>query len=64
MRLLLRKIGFVSFFGACAIATAQPRPGSTIPAFSLPDQHGNLTTLKKISGSNGAMLVFHRSADW
>jgi peroxiredoxin len=41
-----------------------PDPGEKIPEFALPDQSGALRTLKDLAGSNGLLLVFHRSADW
>ncbi len=45
-------------------ATLGPRVGQTVPGFTLPDQHGAATSLKSILGTNGALLVFSRSADW
>jgi hypothetical protein len=41
-----------------------PDPGQRIPAFTLPDQRGALRSLSNLSGPNGLLLVFHRSADW
>ncbi len=41
-----------------------PQVGDTVPEFNLPDQSGQMRTLESIQGSNGAMLLFHRSADW
>ncbi|MDA1093034.1 MAG: hypothetical protein O3A25_07170 [Acidobacteria bacterium] len=41
-----------------------PQVGDIVPAFSLPDQTGQMQTLESIMGPNGAMLVFSRSADW
>ncbi len=38
--------------------------GERVPDFSLPDQHGRIHTLESIMGPNGAMVLFHRSADW
>ena len=49
--------------GHAAMKTG-PAVGERIPAFSLPDQNGQVETLKTISGPKGAMLVFFRSADW
>ena len=34
------------------------------PAFSLPDQFGNIQTLDTLKGKNGTVLLFFRSADW
>jgi len=41
-----------------------PQVGEQVPDFSLPDQNGVLQNLDSIMGPNGAMLLFHRSADW
>jgi len=41
-----------------------PQVGERVPDFSLPDQNGELLTLNSIMGPKGAMLLFHRSADW
>lgn len=41
-----------------------PDPGSTIPAFSALDQHGQEQSLETLRGPNGLLLLFHRSADW
>ncbi len=38
--------------------------GEHVPDFNLPDQHGRPQTLDSIMGPNGAMLLFHRSANW
>ena len=41
-----------------------PEIGERIPDFSAYDQNGNLVSLGDVMGPNGAMVVFHRSADW
>lgn len=41
-----------------------PEPGERIPGFDLPDQHGAMRSLLNLTGANGLLLVFHRSADW
>ena len=41
-----------------------PEIGEPIPDFSAYDQNGNLVGLSDVMGPNGAMVVFHRSADW
>lgn len=46
------------------VATFGPQVGEQVPAFSLSDQNGQIQTLDSIKGSNGTMLLFHRSADW
>ncbi len=46
------------------VASLGPQIGEQVPDFSLPDQNGTVRTLDDIMGPNGAMLLFHRSADW
>ena len=46
------------------VASLGPQVGEQVPEFSLPDQNGEMRTLESISGPRGAMLLFHRSADW
>ena len=44
--------------------TTGPEPGQHVPDFTLPDQNGVLRSLKNLTGNNGLLLVFHRSAGW
>ena len=44
--------------------TTGPEPGESIPDFVLPDQSGDVRSLANLSGPQGLLLVFHRSADW
>lgn len=76
----LRTAAFGGMLAALAIgfptlATAQerqpidvhalgPQVGDTVPDFRLPDQNGQIRNLASILGPNGAILLFHRSADW
>ncbi len=46
------------------VASLGPQLGERVPSFSLPDQNGRIQTLESVLGPNGAMLLFHRSADW
>ena len=46
------------------VSSLGPQVGEKIPDFALPDQYGRTRTLDTIMGERGAMLVFHRSADW
>ena len=46
------------------VASLGPQVGEQVPAFSLPDQNGRIRTLDSVLGRNGAILLFHRSADW
>ena len=68
---------FVGIVAMCLSATADaqtiapvdvsalgPQVGETVPDFALPDQTGAVRTLDSIMGERGAMVVFHRSADW
>jgi hypothetical protein len=41
-----------------------PEPGERIPDFSLPDQNGVVHSLANLTGPNGLLLAFYRSADW
>jgi hypothetical protein len=44
--------------------TTGPEPGAQIPDFALTDANGVLRSLTDLTGPNGLLLVFHRSADW
>ena len=44
--------------------TIGPRVGTRVPEFSGVDQFGKTQSLDRVLGSEGAMLVFFRSADW
>ena len=46
------------------VSTLGPQVGEHVPEFSLPDQNGKLWTRDSIMGPDGAMILFHRSADW
>jgi len=56
-------IAVVLLAAAVTIQTG-PDVGRKIPGFEAQDQNGKTQTLASISGPNGAMLVFYRSADW
>lgn len=58
---LLSKLVYLITLSACAQGI---QTGDRIPAFSLPDQNGKLQTFESLRGPKGAMIVFHRSADW
>jgi hypothetical protein len=49
---------------AISVAELGPQVGELIPEFQLPDQNGRVWTRDSIMGSNGALVLFHRSADW
>ena len=46
------------------VSVLGPQVGEIVPAFSLPDQNGEIWTRDSIMGPSGAMLVFIRSAEW
>jgi hypothetical protein len=46
------------------VASLGPQVGESVPDFTLPDQSGQERTLQSILGPKGAVLLFHRSADW
>ena len=41
-----------------------PKIGERIPDFTALDRNGVLVGFDDIKGPNGAMILFHRSADW
>ena len=46
------------------VSALGPQVGELIPEFHLPDQNGRVWTRDSIMGPNGALVLFHRSADW
>ena len=46
------------------VSNLGPQIGDQVPEFQLSDQFGELQNLESIMGPNGAMILFHRSADW
>ena len=46
------------------VADLGPQVGEQVPNFELTDQFGDAHDLESVMGPNGAMLLFHRSADW
>jgi hypothetical protein len=59
-------IGAAAQTPAPTVDTARigPPVGSRVPPIAGVDQFGRSQTLESVSGPNGAMLVFFRSADW
>src|ERR1700687_5151700 len=41
-----------------------PEIGAKVPDFTLPDQSGRSRSLHDLTGPNGLLLLFSRSADW
>jgi hypothetical protein len=50
-------------FSAEQIKTG-PDIGSKAPEFEALDQNGHVQSLRSLSGPNGMILIFYRSADW
>lgn len=48
---------------ASAIKTG-PEVGTRIPEFAARDQTGELRTFEDLTGPEGLLLLFHRTADW
>ena len=46
------------------VSNLGPKIGDQVPDFQLSDQFGELQNLESIMGPNGAMILFHRSAEW
>ena len=46
------------------VANLGPQVGEKVPDFELSDQLGQTHNLQSIMGPKGAMILFHRSADW
>ncbi len=46
------------------VETVGPKIGDVLPDFSLPDQHGQVRSMKSLLGPNGGVIVFFRSANW
>ena len=46
------------------VASLGPQVGEQVPDFTLPDQTGRVWTRDSILGPNGAVVLFHRSANW
>ena len=44
--------------------TSGPEIGAKTPGFELTDQFGRTRSLASLSGKNGLLLYFVRSADW
>ena len=70
MRVSWRMMGS---FGAIVIAAAAagfaeipagPDVGEPIPRFEARDQTGTLRTFEDLTGPNGLLLLFFRTADW
>ena len=50
--------------GAVAVTERGPAIGQKIPAFAARDQFGKEQTLASLTGADGLVLLFVRSADW
>ena len=47
-----------------AAASAGPDRGAAVPSFKATDQDGNSQNFDSLTGENGLLLLFFRSADW
>ncbi len=73
-KVLLTLAAVAGFFSSTMLLAAEreqvvvsnlgPQIGDQVPDFRLSDQFGELQNLESIMGPNGAMILFHRSADW
>jgi hypothetical protein len=64
-----RRLGFAAVLLLAGRAGAEAPPGALavgakIPPFEALDQNGTRQTFDSIKGAAGAVLLFHRSADW
>ena len=50
--------------GSSAGMVSGPDVGERVPDFAAYDQNNNLVSLDDVMGPNGALILFHRSADW
>lgn len=58
-------LALVVALAAATSAVATPKAGDRLPAgFALPDHGGTMRSLASLSGPNGLVLVFSRSAGW
>jgi hypothetical protein len=65
----VRPLGITAVLLVAGQAAAEAPPGAVgvgarIPAFDARDQTGARQTFDTIKGRTGAVLLFHRSADW
>ena len=49
---------------AQSAAAPGPAVGAAIPPISALDQYGKRRSFADLTGPNGLLLLFHRSADW
>ena len=65
MRILFRVWALVVIMASLSFAqTVGPQLGERIPDFQAVDQHGRSETFESLTGKNGLLLLFYRSADW
>jgi cytochrome oxidase Cu insertion factor (SCO1/SenC/PrrC family) len=63
MALIVAALSAMTQSSPAAFAPGPP-VASIAPDFEARDQHGQTRSLYSLLGSNGALLVFFRSADW
>lgn len=54
----------VPWLAAQTASGTGPEKGQRIPHFNALDQHGVRRSFADLTGPNGLLLLFHRSADW
>lgn len=47
-----------------SVVAAGPEVGESVPAFEAVDQSGNTRDFGSLTGEQGLLLLFFRSADW
>ena len=62
----IRSIAIVGVLMSASLTFGQtgPEVGAKIPAFVVQDQTGAERDFASLTGPNGLLLLFHRSADW
>jgi peroxiredoxin len=66
MRPIARKLPALLLAAAGVLGALDfgPTTGTRFPAFNLPDQNGQLHSLRSLLGPKGALILFYQSADW
>ena len=57
-------LAFFSALAAQAEIATGPEVGTKIPDIQSIDQHGKIRSFEDLSGSEGLLILFYRTADW
>jgi hypothetical protein len=57
-------LAFFSTPAAQAEIATGPEVGTKIPDIQTLDQHGKIRSFEDLSGSEGLLILFYRTADW